>query len=222
MPPNDGSDKFEGTTDALINTTQEDALILATKRKNMEQSKTRRLLKVDRKLTVRLTDVGGADENKFAVGGGVGVAIGTTSSNSPSDAMGGGVGGASSTSDATGEMVTGGGVTGDVVMGLPESGANVMGDVDVGLVVNGDDVIGDVDVGLVNVGERDMHESKSMHGSAAPSHVLKRFVTQSFSVLYIVVRSGGQYHLSTHGSGLGPELGGAVCWGEREEGGGDE
>ncbi len=131
--------------------------------------------------------VGLAESGVDVIGGGVGGVIGLDESGASVivDVIGGGVGG------VIGLDESGAGVMGDVV-GLIESGAGVMGDA-VGLVESGADV----------VGGREVHESNATHGSALPTHAL----AQSPSSVYVIPRSGGQYHRSTQGSGLG----GAVC-----------
>ena len=165
---------------------------------------------------VGLVETENESSNKFGgrVGGDIGLAEGANvigdavgPSESSADVIGGGVGGVTGLADGADVMLD--------VVGLVESGADVIGDV-VGLVESGADVMGDA-VGLVEsganvVGDREMHELKRTH--ALTPHAK----TQSPSMVYVISRTGGQYHnhWSTHGAGLG----GAVCCFDARGGGG--
>ena len=142
---------------------------------------------------VGLAETKNESSNEFGgrVGGDIGLAEGANVigdavglSKSSADVIGGGVGGGT-------ELADGADVMGDVV-GLVESGADVMGDA-VGLVESGANVVGD----------REMHKLNRTH--ALTPHA----ISQSPSIVYVISRTGGQYHnhWSTHGAGLG----GAVC-----------
>lgn len=153
---------------------------------------------------VGLAETENESSNEFGgrVGGDIGLAEGANVigdavglSESSADVVGGGVGGVAGLAD-------GADVMGDVV-GLVESGADVMGDA-VGLVESGADVVGD----------REMHELNRTH------ELTPHAKTQSPSIVYIISRTGGQYHShwSTHGAGLG----GAVCCFVARGGGGQK
>jgi len=151
---------------------------------------------------VGLVETENESSNKFGgrVGGDIGLAEGANVigdavglSESSADVIGGGVGGVTGLADGADVMLD--------VVGLVESGADVMGDA-VGLVESGANVVGD----------REMHELKRTH--ALTPHAK----TQSPSMVYVISRTGGQYHnhWSTHGAGLG----GAVCCFDARGGGG--
>lgn len=153
---------------------------------------------------VGLAETENESSNEFGgrVGGDIGLAEGANVigdavglSKSSADVIGGGVGGGT-------ELADGADVMGDVV-GLVESGADVMGDA-VGLVESGANVVGD----------REMHKLNRTH--ALTPHA----ISQSPSIVYVISRTGGQYHnhWSTHGAGLG----GAVCCFVTRGGGGQK
>jgi hypothetical protein len=76
------------------------------------------------------------------------------------------------------------------------------------------DAVGLVESGANVVGDREMHKLNRTH--ALTPHA----ISQSPSIVYVISRTGGQYHnhWSTHGAGLG----GAVCCFVTRGGGGQK